>query len=127
MHIIEEGPIEVSYSIKVHSHGHVYHAVVAELKGVKARCLWMNKSGNKFDKWLTIPSKSEKKTNPLAAQTRKLRAAAAARIRHNTYRDRDIAFITEAIVQYEALLAANEPLPVLAGVSKRNKSETAFV
>src|SRR5690348_13683216 len=68
--------IHVGSTLRVNSFGHDYTARVAELKGTRARCIWRNKSGNHFDKWITIPGRSEKDRNPVAAQTRKLRVKA---------------------------------------------------
>ncbi len=68
--------------IQVHSFGHVYGAQVAELKGNRLRAVWTNKSGIKYDRWLTIPGKTLRERNPLAAKTQKLRTRATALVKY---------------------------------------------
>lgn len=109
MHIIEQGALVVGSAVVVHSHGHTYNAKVVELKGKRARCQWVNKSGNEFDNWITIPSLSERTTNPLAAKTRKLRVQATTRERHaNKWMAESIARLESIAADYRSGLKAVE-------------------
>jgi hypothetical protein len=87
-------------TVSVHSYGNLYRARVAELKGNRARCVWTNKSGVRYDNWITIPGRELHQRNPVAAATRKLRAEATRREKyakeHETRsRDRAVEHLNE--------------------------------
>jgi hypothetical protein len=98
--------LRVGSTVRVNSFGHDYHARVAELKGKRARCVWTNKSGVKYDRWITLPGQQQHELNPVAAATRKLRAEATRRERYakewmTSSRDRHAARI-EQLRDYQA-------------------------
>jgi hypothetical protein len=96
--------LAVGDTVQVHSFGNLYRARVAELKGKRARCVWTNKSGNEWDKWITIPGLRQHELNPVAAATRKLRAEATRRVKYAE------GWMTESVARHEARLVELEAL-----------------